>query len=123
MHSKIFQLFFQAFLILSFVCIFTESAECQFGFTGNNIAPNLFTGEAGKTVAVARPRIYKEDSTVATTKKAATNFEYERRAFDEINQQRVGKGLHQLTWSDVAAKSLDFIRRIWRISNFSATRV
>ena len=53
-----------------------------------------------------RPRVYKEKETSneATVKKAVTNFEFERKAFDEINQQRAAIGLQPLTWSDDAAK-------------------
>lgn len=106
MHSRIFVSFFKSILIFSLLFIFTENAECQIGFAGNN--PNLSVSFGGddKAFNSSRPRIFneKENSSQPSAKKASTNFAFERRAFEEINQQRITAGLQPLVWSDAAAK-------------------
>ena len=106
MHSKFFVSFFQLTLVFSILFIFTENAVCQIGLAESSVSLKVSFGDDGKAVNSTRPRVYREKEAPNETivKKAVTNFEFERKAFDEINQQRSAIGLQSLTWSDDAAK-------------------
>ena len=106
MHSKFFLPFYKIVLIFSFVFIFTEEAVCQIGLTGNFVSLKSSFGEDAKTVNTSRPRVYveKEKSRETSTKKAVNDFDLERKAFAQINQQRAAAGLQPLIWSDDATK-------------------
>ena len=106
MRSKIFVSFFQLTLVFSFVFILTKNALCQKVLAKNNAKLILsFGGESGD-VNSSRPRVYQNKETASETlnKKAVTNPEFERQAFEEINQQRAKMNLTPLVWSDDAAK-------------------
>jgi uncharacterized protein YkwD len=105
-HSNFFVSFFQLTLIFSILFILTENAVCQIGLAESGVSLKVSFGEDSKAVNSTRPRVHKEKETPSETtiKKAVTNFEFERIAFDEINQQRAAVGLQPLTWSDDAAK-------------------
>jgi len=105
-HSKFFLPFYKIVLIFSFVFIFTEEAVCQIGLSGNFVSLKSSFGEDAKTVNTSRPRVYveKEKSSETSTKKAVNDFDLERKAFAQINQQRAAAGLQPLIWSDDATK-------------------
>lgn len=107
MHSKFSATFFQTILIFSFLFTFAENAVCQIGsLSANNVNLKLFLGGDEKIASPSRPRVYKEKETTnePSAKKAATNFSFERTAFEEINRQRAAINLQPLIWSDDAAK-------------------
>jgi uncharacterized protein YkwD len=105
-HSKFFVSFRKIVLIFSFIFIFTENAVCQIGLSENFVSLKSAFGEDDKTVNPSRPRIYNEieKSHETVTKKAVTDFNLERKAFEQINQQRAAVGLQPLVWSDDATK-------------------
>lgn len=106
MHSKFFVSSFRFVLIFSFLFTLAEKTDCQIGLAESRVFFKLSFGEDEKNVNSTRPRVYKEneDRNKTTAKKAVTNLEFERRAFDEINKQRTAIGLQVLIWSDDAAK-------------------
>jgi uncharacterized protein YkwD len=105
-HSKLFVSFFQLALIFSILFTFTEDIACQSGLTQDTISLKTSFAEDDKAISSTRSRVYKEKeiSNVTPVKKAVTNFEFERKAFEEINQQRASSKLQPLVWSDDAAK-------------------
>ena len=107
MQSKLSLFFFQTILIFSFLFTLTENVVCQIGaLSANSVNLKMFSGVDAKAINLTRPRIYKEKENPIETsaKKAVTNFSFEQKAFEEINQQRALIGLQPLIWSDDAAK-------------------
>lgn len=106
MHPKFFVSFLQLTLIFSILFILTENADCQIGLAESSVSMKVSFGEDSRAVNSTRPPVYKEKETSKdpTVKKAVTNFEFERKTFDEINRQRSAIGLQPLTWCDDAAK-------------------
>ncbi len=106
MHSKFFVSFFQFVLIFSFLFFFAKDAACQINFADGGVSLKSFFGGDDKSINTTRTRIVieKEITSEPTAKKASTNFSFERKAFEEINQQRTAIGLPPLVWSDDAAK-------------------
>ena len=106
MLSKIFISFFQLTLIFSILFIIAEDVACQGALAQRSVFLISSFGEDDKTVSSTRPRVYKEKEipNITPVKKAVTNFEFERKAFEEINQQRAASKLQPLVWSDDAAK-------------------
>lgn len=106
MYSKKSVSFFRLILLFSFLLFIAERSDSQIPRAYEIKSVNISFGKSEKLVTSTRPRVIndRKNSNVTTAKKAVTNFAFERRAFDEINEQRMAIGLQPLIWSDEAAK-------------------
>lgn len=86
--------------------LFQVSAFAQTGATGLRESFALLIGNNNDKTAPTRPRIIenKHRNSVGETKKPATTFDLERKAFDLLNQLRLENNLPPLAWSDDVAK-------------------
>lgn len=106
MYSKNPFSFFQLLFLFSILFFIAETTDGQTPRAYEVKAVNISFGKSEKIAVPNRPRIIneKESPNVLPAKKALTNYSFERRAFDEINDQRTAIGLQPLIWSDEAAR-------------------